>query len=72
MVTCFKDNEHEHYPDECPKLNKASGTSGAGGSGEKSNQNVKKTTRDFAVNAKEVAYMPDVITASKRTTSETR
>ncbi|KAD1683709.1 hypothetical protein E3N88_42464 [Mikania micrantha] len=66
MVTCFNCNEQGHYPDECPKLNKASGTSGIGGSGEKANQNVKKTTRAFVVNAKEAAYMPDVIIGTFR------
>ncbi|KAD4585256.1 hypothetical protein E3N88_22857 [Mikania micrantha] len=68
MVTCFRNNEQGHYPDECPKLNKASGTSGASGLGKKkkTNQNVKKTTRAFVVNAKEAAYMSDIITGMFR------
>ncbi|KAD3642189.1 hypothetical protein E3N88_31413 [Mikania micrantha] len=56
----------EHYPDECPKLNKANRTSGDGGSVEKANENVKRTTRAFVVNAKEAAYMPDVIACTFR------
>ncbi|KAD0579089.1 hypothetical protein E3N88_44031 [Mikania micrantha] len=40
MVTCFNSNEQGHYPDECPKLNKANGNNGAGGSGEKPNPNM--------------------------------
>ncbi|KAD3068825.1 hypothetical protein E3N88_36705 [Mikania micrantha] len=51
-----------HYPAKCPKMNKVSGTSSSGCLGEKANQNVKKTTRAFVVNAKEAAYMTDVIT----------
>ncbi|KAD6796059.1 hypothetical protein E3N88_06955 [Mikania micrantha] len=62
MVTCFNCNEPGHYRNECPKLNKMSGTGGAGGSGAKADINAKKTTRAFVLNAKEAADMPDVIT----------
>ncbi|KAD5317282.1 hypothetical protein E3N88_17228 [Mikania micrantha] len=64
MVTCFNCNEPGHYRNECPKLNKVSGTSGTGGSGAKADTNAKKTTRAFVLNSKEAVDMPDVITGT--------